>query len=406
MSNISTPKFLLLFSLALLLAATSISACTSDDSDSEDQDSATHVAAVLTGGFSIAWRDLNHRISLWGFSPEATTAGTEAEVAAWQPEVNIAFIGGDWTVGIMATDVPVYDYRATIISGPKDRLGFFSGRMNFELEAPDFNKSALMELNLQEIGLQNFSEFAVFVNGLEFITDVPQNDNYTDEYEPSLGYTSSGMGAAVEDVTVSGSRLSFNLNLDFPLAPATPTDRPPMQEAIKEAILEGAIYFLVVGYVDGALSEIAVDYRVSSPFGGGAPYVALHPDASTTAAQTETDAELADGAIGLQAFSFDLFPGDPADYGHEMEGFDSIGEYIMEYALLIDNVERSDDGLLTANLEGYCSNEGLVVYSGLVYDFSATAVYLQIEGAQMKTVTASGTFYTEQPGEIDTLLEK
>lgn len=399
MSNDFRQKWILILTLALTFV--SLGGCSADDDDDDDGTPATHVAAVLTGGFSIAWRDLNHRISLYGFAPEPTTAGTAAGVAAWQPEVNIAFIGGDWTSGIMATDVPVYDYRATIISGPREKLGFYAGRMKFELSAPDFHDSASIELSLAEAGLADFSEFAVFVNGLEFVTDVPQGSDYPADYEPSYGYTSSGMGASVADVAVSGSRLSFLLTLDFPLAPATESDRPPMQEAIKVALLEGVVQFLVVGYAEGAQSEIEVGYRVSSPFESGSPYVSLHPDASTTAAQISTDIALEDGAIGLQSFSFDLFPGDPADYGHEIEGFDSVGEYIKEYGVLVDNIERDDSGNVSANVEGYCSNEGLVVYSGLVYDFAATAIYLQIEGAQMRSVSANGTFYTEQPGEID-----
>jgi hypothetical protein len=227
-----------MFALLLFLSCSTEPVCEVEESSS-----------YVWGGFGYEWETLSHRLSLLkGMMTE--TGGAE-----------VGMIGGDWSTGATWSDVPSFRLHTQAVKSSQVHVVHGATVLSM-----DRNEETLVSEELAiPAGLEG-ENASVVLRGIRLNADVPQGEDYPSNYDPALGYTSSGLRYGVGDATVEADMVSFPVTGQLFWGPQ---DREDMNEALKYAQSELEIGWTVIFH-----SEPREDYTVS----GSAVYPRTPPN--------------------------------------------------------------------------------------------------------------------------------
>ncbi len=335
-----------------LVAPVSFSACGSDPAPSFDERACT--SFVVPTRLGLRWENLNHRISR--YAVQLSPAPGEACLAE---RVDTVFIGGDYSTGETLTDIPHLAWSGLrIVDADPTQLGAARLRLDAVIDARDGGEVSLeRSYDRDTLKLLNYPHVLALVEGIALRTDVDQPDDYPDDYDPAHGYTSRGIGAEVEVLSLDADSLSLKATLRF--AHGT-SDRANMNRAMAYALTEAQVDVLLLGLQEaplrgGSHSEVEVEVPpfmqdVEVPHGSSVP-------ALFQGDRTVYQAALS-GPYGWTGFRFELDPSETEDAGY----------YIRELSVaLAPNSDSADsDGAIGFSLDGYVSNASkFIAYYGL-----------------------------------------
>jgi len=373
----SVERFCLLLFLSLVFAA---AACSGTDGDADHGvDTGCH-RAVVTSGLGLRWAFFNHRISLWNVHPVQDEC---PEAVPGEEVLSVGFIGGPWSTGQVAADIPSvsYDYSAM----NSEAAAFSTVAVPITIDAPSPTGSASATVVLAEHGMEGYEQYVALLSGLTLTTDVQQVDPlYPAAYNPSYGYTSRGIGAGVSGLAVAGGELRFSAWVHFEHGRA---DRPDMNQALEHARTRAVAHVLLVGIRGGAITAGTNAYFLEYP-----PPPLLFAKEYSHAPEELRRTEivgvpgLPEAVAGLTAFDFRLF------------GSVSEGEYMREFSVSAHLLSYDPvSGRAVLDVDGFASNVGLITYETMENDFSAGLVLLQLPGG---TVTPGSLNHAFETGEI------
>jgi hypothetical protein len=163
----------------------------------------------------------------------------------------LGMIGGDWSTGAVWSDVPSFRFHTQAITTSQVHVVHGTTVLSLDrgLEA---TASEVVEV---PAGWETKAA-SVVLRGVRLNTDVEQGPDYPSDYDPALGYTSSGLSYGVGEPTVAGDGVAFSVSGQSFWAPQ---DRADMNEAIEYAQSE-----LEVGWTVIFHSEAREDYTVSA----------------------------------------------------------------------------------------------------------------------------------------------
>jgi len=335
-------------------------------------DPAATPCAVVTTGMGLRWEKLNHRVSWMRLAPVQ-------EGCQVPSNLDVAFIGGDFTTGDVMMDVPELFYAATGLSGAGS-VGAHAGSVTFTLTAPDEEATGLVDVDLVLARLTGFTTYVVLVTGFEIRTDVPQTDAYPDNgYDPAHGYTTRGHGVGVSEPVVSGDDLTFTARLRVAWGPS---DREDMNEALAYATAEGVVHYLVLGITGGAVSSVENGYRLAyDPPVPLIEQVIAPPATEDIRVDVPVDPALPVLVPGWRSFDLRLDPDGTA----ASDAGGPVGYYLRGWSVDAKVVDhRSDEA--TLEISGYASNaSGFIAYYPLVMDFQGMVTLIQLPEAVTAT---------------------
>ena len=268
---------------------------------------------VVTTGLGFWWDRFNHRMSLWRMFPNED--GSCPDTVPEGQQLNLATVGGSFTTGTVFRDNPwfVYDYMA--VDSPDIR--FIPGRTVLYVKGPDFTTKKRVNIGLPDLGDFESSTAEVLIRGFELNTGIEQTDpQYPEDYDPSLGYTSKGMGLRVYDPTLGDAGASFTAWCRFEPAEA---DRDDMNSAIPPSTTRIVLDYLVVLVSAGntVRKEHSYTLTYSEPTLLWEQKIE-HADDSLRRMNIQGASGIRTAFIGLTAFNWRLF------------GDSSRGDYIRE----------------------------------------------------------------------------
>lgn len=318
--------------------------------------------AVVTSGLGLAWEKLNHRISLWRIYPDQAAC---PNAVPQNVPLQAGYVGGNWSTGQTASDTPLLRYRYFAVDAP-EAVEFYALSVELFLDAPEDEAEKEVVLNLGEVGLAGKAAYTVLLSGLELRTDVKQVDPaYPPEYEPAMGYTSRGIGAAVRNLTIEEDVARFNVWARFELGKA---DRPRMNQAIEHARTRAVVHVLVAGLSAGAVTTAKHEYYlIYDP-----PWLMFQkPYNHTGPVQRHLEIQGEPGYpvafCGLRSFDFRLF-------GSVKKG-DYLRELSVQARLL--SYDRAG-GKAVLDVDGYASNASLLTYETMENKFTAELALVQL----------------------------
>ncbi len=319
--------------------------------------------ALVMRGLGLSWKKLNHRISLWRVAPRQD--GCPTAMPADVP-LDVAYVGGSWTTGGgVMSDRPIAHYHYHAVDAP-EQLGFYAGQTTLFIDAPADEAQTNVKVDLAAARLTGFARYVVLLDGLELRTDVPQVDPaYPAKYNPALGYTSRGIGAAVKDLEINENKASFTTWARFDHGPA---DRGGMNEAMAHARTKAIVHYLLVGIADGkaTLAEHAYTMTYDKPRLLFQPQYDHAPPA-----MRRLEMQAAPGYPvafqGLQAFDFALF------------GSVEEGDYMRDFVVRTDLLSYDPaTGKTVLDVDGFASNASLLTYERMENAFSARLALIQL----------------------------
>ena len=382
--------------LVLVLLASALSACAGsrvDDQDSpsasdddtgdddDDDDAADPSAcdrAVVTSGFGLRWKRVNHRLSLWSIAPE--TAGCPQTVPD-DVALSVGMIGGPWSTGRVATDAPsaAYEYFATTTGGA---AAFAFVDVPITIDAPNDTGNGETRIAAADVGLADRETYVAVLAGLTLNTAVSQVDpDYPADYDPAYGYTSRGIGAGIEEPVIEDGAIRVSAWARFEHGPA---DRSDMNEAMAHARTEAVVHVLLIGVDGGAAATVDHAYRIDYR----PPWPLFQPEYDH--APLDLRRTSVDGAPGLpvalaalRSFDFRLF------------GSVEEGDYMREFAVAARILSYdAETGRAELDVEGYASNVGLLTYETMENDFTAGVALIQLPGGSAVPGVLSAEFET------------
>lgn len=329
------------------------------------------VRGVIPTGVSLRWRNLNHRVSRWGFGVSEAPAADYKCASEWEgATADFDFVGGTFTSGVAGVD-PAYlrlEYTAVGARTPATPATessaplFLYGETTIDI-GPEQTATRQIDVDLSMTPLQGAAAVEVILGGLFLTTDVPQSDDYPEDYDPAAGYTSRGIGVTLSIPAHEADHVTFDATVRFAHGPA---ERADMNAAIPFAQTRARVKYIVVGLPREPLrATVAYEQRTRiNTFGSFAE--ACQPQEALT--EFSIDGEPAtQGTAGLRSFVFNLFDGE--------EG----GDYIREYAVSLAGVQYDPkSGDATGRLIGYMSNATpFVILHGATYTFEGEVSLLQ-----------------------------
>jgi hypothetical protein len=322
--------------------------------------------AVVTSGLGLAWKWLNHRISLWQVAPNWNDCPTEYFNGA---ELQAGYVGGNWSTGQTATDAPAVEYRYFAVDG-EGSAAFCSVEVELYIQTPADYAEGTVEIALDQCGLEGYDDYAAFINGLLFATDIEQLDpDYPTNYDPALGYTSRGIGAAVEKVEVREDSAKITVSARFELGPA---DRGDMNEAIEHARTKATVTLLLVGLREAAVTTVERGYELT--YDPPRPLFQQKYDHATPEqrrVKIEGDPGFSTAFLGVEGFNLALF------------GSVEKGDYIRELSVQAELLSYDTaTGAAVVDLDGYASNASLLTYEIMETDFEARLALVQLPGGK------------------------
>ena len=377
-ADMSKPWIFLCFFFVMIFTG-----CNGDDisteSDPDPNPEACSESFVLSG-LKLGWKNLNHRISLWGIEPSSSTCKAAEEA-------DISHVGGDWTTGEMLDDYSVYEVEGFRVSAP-GTLGFHTVDLQVVLDPPDWEVREPVEVDLAAEKLDGFDHYVVLVHGLHLATDVDQpnpdypmpEDGEEDDgstYHPKYGWTTRGIALQALEVRQTDGILTFDAVVRFGLGPS---DRENMNEAMPYARTEATAHFLVVGVEGETPLTGSHSYRLSYPepdvlyFDDGQP----QPHATDEQRMVHMDGAV-EGAffVGCSGWRWDLNPDGERGY------------YIRELSWFLRS-DENDPAVL--DIDGYASHTSVLMYDAMDHRFSIDYVLVPLSEGDVEKVQTSGEF--------------
>ncbi len=319
--------------------------------------------ALVMRGLGLSWQKLNHRISLWRVAPQR--GGCPARVPADVP-LDVAYVGGSWTTGGgFMSDRPVAHYHYYAVDAPAS-VSFYGGQATLFIDAPADEAQTKVTVDLVAANLTGFTQYVVLLDGFELRTDVPQVDSaYPPKYDPALGYTSRGIGAAVKDLTIDQNKANFTTWARFDHGPA---DRGGMNAAMAHARTKVIVHYLLVGMMSGkaTLAEHAYTMTYEKP---RLLFQAQYEHAPPAMRRLEIPGAPGYPVAfhGLQAFDFALFK----SVEH--------GDYMRNMVVRTDLLSYDPTtGKAMLDVDGFASNASLLTYERMENAFSARLALIQL----------------------------
>lgn len=383
-------RVLCLFALTGLVAAV---ACGTDDGDGGEAGFDTEgrcATFVVPQRFGLGWTNMNHRISLWQVALDRADPCRASTIDA-------AFIGGDFTTGEVFTDEAELTFAWQSVVTDPAALGVARVRVPLSI-APGGVVSGEWTGDRAELGIDGYADVVAVIEGVRLSTDVEAPDDWPNEYEPRLGYTSRGLGASVDARRVDDAEVVVDWSVRFEHGIAEDVLlRADMNEAIPFAPAEGWLDVLLIGVNDVPVTTGAIGYQVA--FDEALDFT----DERDPRAPAEERRLLLNGGAGapqgfyaMSAFDLALDPDPTCELNADCERGDTCGDdglcnrdngdpgyYVRE---LVAGVElesfNADTGVGTFMVDLYASSASeAFAFRPLRYDASATVVWVQAEGA-------------------------
>ncbi len=306
----------------------------------------TDDARLLTG-FDLLWDELSHRIS----ALEVAVTG----------EAQMGLEGGDWSTGEDYTDFVHWGLGAIDVTS--DRAAFYEGATEVTIlpQSSGSGNEALAAVAVSKDELGDWPDYIAVVSGFTFECDVDQGDTYPDDYSPAGGYTSTGFGVRLGEVSDDGDTLSFEAWTRFGLGPTGEEylDRPQMDGAIPEATLGATLRWTLIGY-RGSRDDLALSASVEHEH--DPPY----SDQPSEILATST-ASSGTAVPVWQGFDLIVNGGDGAH-----------GDYLRQ-VVLAHTIAGTEQGL-TGEVEANVSGSSLVEVAQLSFELDADLVVLGLKG--------------------------
>lgn len=224
------------------------------------------VEAQLLGGFTLEWAELSHRVSSLDVALPAEGGG------------ELGLIGGDWSTGENASDHPLWEMqRAAMQTG---RASFASASASLELVAP-FEDRVTLDVKDEDLALH--PELDAVISLLRVRADVPQGEDFPEDYDPADGWPVLALALAVEEVrrTDAGAEVDLRVRFEPGLTGERVLDRPEMDAAMPFATLGlevGATVIAHRGEVTTQTISGAVEHPYDPPYSDHKPLrMALEP---------------------------------------------------------------------------------------------------------------------------------
>ena len=237
---------------------------------------------TLWSGWNHTWGLLSHRLSLIHIKAiDGTTASS-------------GIMGGDWSTGEQWSDDVNYRVHQQRIAGEQLRVEHGETRL---MVGPEGSATAVSRLSALD------SATLVVLQGFEIDTDVAQNGDYPDDYDPALGYTSRGFGVtvALEDGQVK-AQASVRWG---------PRDRPDVNSAVPFALTGVTVYWTAIDGAEGVTSSTYVANQD----------LAHAPPNSPQAGMSEPLAWSGTGVAAIQGFDLSLTDTDGGAGGDYLRSF-------------------------------------------------------------------------------------
>lgn len=318
---------------------------------------------VVPTTLGLAWQNLNHRISRWQVALEPPPGQ-----ACQADTLRATYVGGDWTTGETATDVPRVAWAGQRVQVDPAVLGVARVRVLLEIGA-EGEVERQLTLTRADLHLLHYPRVVALIEGLALDTDVPQDAGYPEDYDPAHGYTSRGIGAWARVTAEGDEALAVTAGARF--AHGT-SDRPDMNGAIPFARTGATLDLLLLGVAEADVIEGQVDYTLTTQ-----KPAFLNDEPCTE--PTEQDADLAlqgpagaaPGLVGWTSFRFDL---DPA----EEEG---AGYYIRELRVDLSPLAAPDaQGRLALRADGFaCNASRFVAFYALRSRFQGAVAWIPVD---------------------------
>jgi hypothetical protein len=318
--------------------------------------------AVVPNGFGLAWEKLNHRISRWSIRVDPS----KAETCSANPgsTLHTTFVGGDWTTGQAATDVPIVMLDYAVVA-PRDPNGAVRKPQHVwathHATALDIDPSQ----HASAIADRPASEHprVEVLTGLELDTNVPQDADYPEDYDPAHGYTSRGVTARVTDRDDG----SVDVEIAFEHGKA---DRPPMNAAMPFARTRAVVEHTTLEVPGGHITRATKQFRLTYPLQDALDATPIpHGEDALMTTVIEGVSGYEHGMVLLTGISFSLFPDLP------------YGDYLRELSVRPRNVRYDPEtGRAKFVLDGYASNSGFLTMAGMDADMRFDLVLVQWNG--------------------------
>lgn len=213
--------------------------------------------ALVPTGMGMRWEDLNHRVSELAWL-------TEPAEGCGADEVLLRSIGGDFTTGdaFGVDDRALFLFRASEVEGGAEEVGFARIRVPTRIGAGGV-ASGELELSREALALRGYREVVALVGGVSFSTNVEDlSPDYPEDYDPSHGYTTRGIGARVSVLELEGDTIRLDWWLRFEAGLSG--DRPAMNRAAPFAESEGLLDVLLVGLPEPRAQSASVAFSQAS----------------------------------------------------------------------------------------------------------------------------------------------
>ncbi len=336
---------------------------------------------VVPNGFTMGWKKLNHRLAQW-------SVGLDQKECAPR-RFHVTHIGGVFSKNPIVDDEPWVrlEYQRGRVSAKQFGIARVSLR---DTIGPSGTVRGEATFSAAELGLGDFRHHTVLIEGIHFDTGVEQTEDYPSLYNPKRGYTTRGIGAAV-NVERSGDELVVSYRASF--MPGRTPERVFMNAALPYARIGAGIDAIVVG----SNSDIA---RASVRYSMKNERSPLFEDVRLPAAEEKLRTvriagrpQEPPGFWGLQRFHFDLdFDDDCANddectWGSCVENkcdieAGKLGEYIREFSVGVKMKDFDPEtGRADFVVDGYTSNaSSFLSYYPLRYQFDGAFAWLQADG--------------------------
>ena len=337
---------------------------------------------MLWNDFGYAWENLNHRVAY--LRAGASPAG-EGEVRA-----ELGIIGGPWSSGDVLFDAPSYHLGWTTVNSRHLVAAYYTTELTI---GPSGVASEAVTVPLSDVRKEAF--YAVGIAGVDFVTDVPQADDYPDEtYDPAHGWVPQGFGVDVAPGSLTADTLEVTVAAHFKPGllerPGEFGDRPDMNAASPFATVGATVRWYVLAPSKATWAETSVDvyayYEVDPP---RTPHPPI--DEALREATIQGRPGPAVGVPVVAAWDFVL-----------SESLDEEGRYLRAFSAGIESWDYdAEAGTADVLFDAYCSIESQLEEGDLEVRFTATAGLLQIDDddAVVTPGFVSGT--SDDTGEFD-----
>jgi len=287
--------------------------------------------------------------------------------------LQVGVIGGDFSTGERFTDNPRvhFGFQSVVRNNPK-AIGASRLTLEFELDASS-GLTHHVALDRSEHHLLGYARIAALIAGFSFRTDVEQNVDYPENYNPAHGYTSRGLGLHVE--VTDWTESTIHLRVDARFEHGT-SDREAMNAAIPHAKTAVRVDVLLLGLrKDIPIHKGGVEYTLMYPLPEPLSKDRFEP-ASEEQQSLVIEGSPGHGAgiYGWTQIDFRMAPSEEED----PEG--TAGYYVRAFRAALDQkAYDTKTGTALFHLNGYASNASEAwSYYGLNHHFVGDMTWIQV----------------------------